>query len=161
MELLRRECVSAMRWFMRQPQVEQIAVCELQRDIIMRSQNDRRAKGLDKLPAGELGLESLIKAIIKRQRIHGVRHDNRENLDSVVNARMNAVKDDNAFKSAPKRDSLEKKYQLLVLKLRKEGFSWTKCVQYLAKYHRKKVSKTYLYKIFNELEKEQQEVING
>lgn len=54
-------------------------------------------------------------------------------------------------KSSPKASRLAVQYAGLVEKLRGEGLGWGKISEYLAKYHKFKVSRSYLQRYFNDL----------
>jgi hypothetical protein len=139
----------ALRWYLRQPKAERVEVHREKIRLNKQRQANLRAQKLpdDDPAAGDY--DSFVQAAHNRSRIHCDGLDNRRDLEEVTAIRIKTVKATKKDRSSPVKDKLTGKLYKVVLRLQAEGLSWAKISDYLAKYHKRRISRSYLCDTFS------------
>ncbi len=75
----------------------------------------------------------------------------KKELEQVAAIRLKRFKATPKIKPQKKKDIIEKQFYDLIIQLRKEDLSWRDISEYIATYHKKRFSFSYLEKTFNQL----------
>lgn len=137
-----------IRWYLSQPTTERHGCHAEHRRLIQRWSNDARKAG-SRPEEGELAYRSFLKALDNRSRLM----DNRrlrtdEDLEAVTRHRIAVERGRKMGKPSPKLDRLQADLLPVVKQLRAAKLSWAKVSDYLAKYHKLKVSRGFLQAVF-------------
>lgn len=102
---------------------------------------------------GELFYNAFTDAIYQIYKIHNTNKlKSSDNLIKATEIRIMSIKTDKQNKSVV-RDKIIDCLMPLIIKLRNEHLSWQNISNYIAKYHKKKISRTYLHAVYKMHEK--------
>jgi hypothetical protein len=152
MKLNRNEIEKCFRWMAKQPESEQLVIAGDQKRLYRVILNNRRKNGEDTTQQAEINFQALVEAIFKRYRIQNRRLDNRNDLNVLEENRIKTDKQIRKAKTAKVREKISTDLFLTIKKLRKEGYSWMKISKYIAKYHKRIISKSYLCTVYTEMQ---------
>ena len=107
----------------------------------------------ERMKDGENNYAALLVALKAMQKIEKTPVTSNEHLEF----RIARLKKDRKPKSTKMKDVIEKRYLTEITRLREEELSWRQISAYLKKYFKKEVSHTYLKKVFEELQGENQQ----
>jgi len=139
-------------WYLKQPEIERWECHAEQMRRIRVVMNNARQQGSKIEADGELYYRALLDGIYKRSRLESnKRLRTTDDLEAVTEHRIAVEKAKVTAKPSPKLDRLQGVLLPVVERLRREGFSWQKVSDYLAKNHKLKCSRGYLQKVFPEL----------
>ena len=138
-----------IKWYLAQPEAERWECHVEQRRRLQVVLNELRRQGGKAEPDGKMQYQAFLFGIDKRCRLH----DNRrlkadEDLESVTARRIAVVKAASIAKPSPKLDRLQGDLRVVVVRLKREGLSWQKVSDFLAKFHKWRYSRGYLQKVF-------------
>lgn len=141
-----------LRWYTAQPDSERCLCHEEQRQRIIFLGNEARKRGEKLEMDGTLQYGAFLYGIDRRCRvISNQRLQTRDDLDAVTDRRIESEKTKSIkAKPSPKLDRLQGDLRPVVEKLRREGISWQKVSNYLARFHKCRYSRGYLQKVFAE-----------
>ncbi len=138
-----------LNWYLKQSELERKECHVEQRKRINVMMNGARNDGQKIEDVGELYYRAFLEGIRVRSRLHSNRRLNtNDDLDDITTQRIAAVKAATKAKPSPKLDRLQGDLEPVVMKLRREGVSWQKVSDYLAKHHKIRCSRGYLQKVF-------------
>jgi hypothetical protein len=138
-----------LRWYINQPEGERYECHQEQRQRIVFLQNEARKVGNKVELDGKLQYQAFLYGIDKRFRLHCNRRlKTTDDLEVVASARIAVVKAESKAKASPKQDRLHGDLRPVVERLRGEGMSWQKVSDYLARFHKVRISRGFLQKVF-------------
>lgn len=138
-----------LRWYLNQAEIERKECHVEQKKRINVVMNEARSKGLKVEADGELYYRAFLEAINRRCRLQSNRRlRTTDDLEAVTAERIAVEKAKVKAKPSPKLDRLHGDLNSVVRKLREEGLSWQKVSDYLAKFHKVRLSRGYLQKVF-------------
>lgn len=152
MQIARNEIDRCLKWYLKQPECERVAISDEQVRIFRLTLNKKRKAGESVVVNGEVNYQAFCEALFRRYRLHYGKQDNRHDLKEIEEIRVNLARDTRKPKSSKVRDKISTDLYLTIKTLRKEGLSWAKVSAYIAKYHKRKISSGYLHRIFTEIE---------
>ena len=140
-------------WFAKQSDVVQLQVMENVLACRRKYFDDCRKKKQISESSAQKEYEYLLQGI--RQGIREANNrklSNRDDLRKVDQNRLAAAKA-RAERAAPKKDKLLDQLRPIVEQLRSENISWAIISDYIAKHHKKRFSRSYLHKVFSNVDK--------
>ncbi len=145
-----------LRWYVKQPECERIAIHNEQVIIFRRLLAEKRKAGEVAKVDGDTNYLAFCESVSRRYRLHNEKLDNRQNLKAIEAIRINVAKNTRKIKSSKVRDKISSELYLTIKTLRNEGLSWVKIKKYIAQHHKRRISTAYLHRIFTEMEKERE-----
>lgn len=138
-----------LRWYQNQPELERKECHVEQRKRINVVMNEARKQGLKVEADGEVYYRAFVEGIHIRSRLQSNRKlRTSDDLEAVTAQRIAVEKAKVKAKPSPKLDRLQGDLEPVVQRLRKEGLSWQKVSDYLAKHHKMRCGRGYLQKVF-------------
>ncbi len=145
----RHEYGALCRYYAKLPRLMQIEAHH-QHTAIMRTRSLERHDG--KKP--EFTYATFLQAVAQLRRLERAASNHQllterdaSRVADIRNARIDSRKQ---VKGSPTKTKIEKRYLPLIQQLRSEGKSWRDIAYYLKKYHRQKLSYSYLRRVFLE-----------
>lgn len=98
---------------------------------------------------GELFLHAFISGIYQIYRIQNTNMlKANDDLKKATELRIKSMKKEKQY-SSPIKDKVIEHLMPVIIKLREENYSWQAVSDYIAKYHKKRISRTYLHAVYN------------
>ncbi len=139
-----------LRWYVNQPEIERWECHVAQRQRVNVIMNEARKQGQKIEATGEIYYRAFLDGINKRIRLQSNRRlRTDDDLEAITVQRVAVEKAKVKAKPSPKLDRLHGDLEPVVQRLRREGLSWQKVADYLAKYHKCRFSRGYLQKVFS------------
>ena len=146
-----KRVVKVLAWYAKQPDVVQLQVHERQIELRRSYMNDSRRRGVKPDNSAVQERETFHRAVADVFRRQSDRRLSiYDDLTEVDKERIAQAKE-KARRNAPKKEKLLAELRPVVDKLRSEGVSWQGVSDYLARHHKKRISRGYLQKVFAKL----------
>lgn len=146
----KNEIDGLIKYFLQLGYKNQVKIFEIQTEIIREKPKQKKTP--------EFFFANWLEANKKFKKIELAQHKKKtlsdQELEILKTIRENRIKNKHSKKESPKRAKIEKTFFALIKDLREKKFSWREISQYIARYHKTKISYVYLRKIFTEIEGE-------
>ncbi len=140
---------SLLGWLARQPVAVACEAVKLQTDLLRQRRTEAPRERQVEFRFAML-LTAIDKMLKAERGYHRKEIPDHRMMAKLENLRVGRINVQKAAKPAEKARILKLRYSELIKKLRGEGLSWRKVATYLRKYHRFKVARSYLEKVFKE-----------
>jgi hypothetical protein len=147
-----------IRWYLTIPNCERIEIHGEQRKLMMRILNNKKKAGESVVLNGEVNHQAFNEALYRRYLLHHGRHDNRSDLDENETIRLNVQKKQRKVRPSKVHEKISITLFSTIKILRENGLSWKKVSNYIAKYHKRKISSSYMCQVYTKMVNQKQEL---